>query len=198
MARQDFSFHNLTVDTSICPTCDQPKPGVFHKVIETKNLRSAMGSYYSFFAKHKSSSEASHAAAEVVWSVPYYDVGGLGLVVTAAAPVVVNDKLVGVVGVDLTMHELIADVTYFSVAANMGYAFLLDIFGKVMMHPLLPSPAAVSDDPVITGVEAFERSPDVLNFINDVIQHECIGSEEYCVYTGIFNMDHILPSATRR
>ena len=60
--------------------------GMFKHVKETKNLRTAMGFYYNFFFTHKTSSDES----SVVWSVPYYDAGGLGMVITAASAVVVE------------------------------------------------------------------------------------------------------------
>ena len=71
--------------------CDLPKPraGMFKHVRETKNLRSAMGFYYNFFFSRKSSRRS-----DVVWSVPYYDVGGLGMVTTAASAVIVQGKLI--------------------------------------------------------------------------------------------------------
>nr|XP_026692576.1 VWFA and cache domain-containing protein 1-like [Ciona intestinalis] len=197
MASQNFTFHGLKINPSICEECDPPVPGVFHKVVETKHLRSAMGSYYSFFSHHKNN--VASTGDSVVWSVPYFDAGGLGMVMTAASTVIIDGTLVGVVGVDLTMHELVADVTYFSIGANIGYAFLLSLDGKVLMHPLLPAPSAVSDDTVITGIEAFERSPEVLKFLhsilNDVSNNKVEGSggvDE--VYYGVFNMTHMLPT----
>jgi len=59
---------------------------MFKHVRETKNLRSVMGFYYNFFFSHKHHGNKR----SIVWSVPYFDVGGLGMVVTAASAVIVK------------------------------------------------------------------------------------------------------------
>ena len=62
---------------------------MFQHVRETKNLRSVMGFYYSFFFAHKKS-RFDESKPFVVWSVPYFDVGGIGMVITAASAVVIK------------------------------------------------------------------------------------------------------------
>lgn len=71
--------------------CDIPAPtkGMFQHVRETENLRSAMGFYYNFFY---SRTKPSVVSSSVIWSVPYYDVGGVGMVITAASAVMINSK----------------------------------------------------------------------------------------------------------
>ena len=61
---------------------------MFKHVRQTKNLRFAMGFYYNFFINRIKS------FSDVVWSVPYFDMGGVGMVITAASAVVINGKIV--------------------------------------------------------------------------------------------------------
>lgn len=60
-----------------------------------------------------------------------------GLIATVAMQVVHENQLVGVVGIDITMADLLEDVTYFN-PGQSSYAFLMDNRGRTMMHPLLP------------------------------------------------------------
>ena len=70
------------------------------------------------------------------------------------------------------MHELFADVSYFSSgsAVDVRYAFLLDSQGRVITHPLLQHPHMINDDPTITGIEAYERDPKVIEFISTTLK----------------------------
>jgi GAF domain-containing protein len=69
------------------------------------------------------------------WTPPYVDATGLGLVTTAAAPAYDKDQnLVGVVGFDVTLNELISRIE----AARLlktGYSFLIDGSGKAIALP---------------------------------------------------------------
>nr|CAB3227392.1 VWFA and cache domain-containing protein 1-like [Phallusia mammillata] len=177
-----------------------PTPGLFHHVVDVQHLRFAMGSYYNFFSKHRGSNEKQFHGMPVIWSVPYYDAGGIGMVLTVATPVAIDGKLRGVVGVDVTMHELFADITYFRVAAHTTYAFLVDTAGRVLMHPFLPAPAAVYDDPVITGIDAFERTDEVRRFIKRTLHSVELGlgpegnpATSNDVFSGVFRTIRVLP-----
>jgi GAF domain-containing protein/HAMP domain-containing protein len=62
----------------------------------------------------------------VVWSPVYVDATGKGLMVTAAAPVYAgNDGFVGVVGVDVTLEDISANVEAVRLLGS-GYSFLVD------------------------------------------------------------------------
>ena len=81
-----------------------------------------------------------------------------------------SGQLVGVVGVDLSLHELLADITYFRSAGAAAYAFLIDLTGRVIMHPFLPNPIAVTHDLVVTDIEAFERTKEVQAFLKNTLR----------------------------
>ncbi|MGE0057106.1 MAG: histidine kinase, partial [Dehalococcoidia bacterium] len=66
-----------------------------------------------------------------LWSVPYLDSAGQGLVITANTPVYDGDTFIGVIGVDLSITRLIAtidDVT----PTQFGFAFYIDNNGKLL------------------------------------------------------------------
>ena len=80
----------------------------------------------------------------------------LGLVTTVSLPCHHNGKFIGVVGVDITMSDLLADVTYFS-QGQSSYAFLVDrTDGRTMMHPLLPPPSSVTEPPIFVDIRSLE------------------------------------------
>lgn len=135
-----------------------------------------MGSYYDFF-------KSDSIDEEVHWSVPYYDaIGDMGLVITASAAVVVDGKIYkecshnllefsirliqyifspgelrGVVGADISMRELLADVTYFKANSDRAYSFIIDQHFRTLAHPFLPSPSSIDSDPVFVNISMLER-----------------------------------------
>ena len=71
-------------------------------------------------------SPGNNPEREVVWSPVYVDATGQGLMVTAAAPVYSEiDGFVGVVGVDVTLEDLSANVEAVRLLGT-GYSFLVD------------------------------------------------------------------------
>jgi len=83
--------------------------------------------------------EKNNPQRKVVWSSPYYDYAGKGWVLTCSYPVYINDELVMVASLDITLNsikDLIADFKL----AKTGFAFLVDENGNVIYHPdFIPS-----------------------------------------------------------
>jgi GAF domain-containing protein/HAMP domain-containing protein len=71
---------------------------------------------------------------EVVWTPVYADATGKGLMVTAAAPVYVNDAFLGAVGVDVTLQDIAASVRETRLLGS-GYGFLIDDQGQAIALP---------------------------------------------------------------
>lgn len=70
-----------------------------------------------------------------LWTAPYVDATGLGLVTTSAAPVYSRGgELIGVVGLDLTLSDLIANVEATRLLKS-GYTFLIDHTGHTIALP---------------------------------------------------------------
>jgi GAF domain-containing protein/HAMP domain-containing protein len=69
------------------------------------------------------------------WSSPYVDATGRGLVTTAAAPVYTSSgDFVGVIGLDLTLKDVISNVES-SRFLHSGYSFLIDNTGRTIAIP---------------------------------------------------------------
>ena len=76
-------------------------------------------------------------------TLPCYDKGG---------------NFIGVVGTDISMADLLSDVTYFQ-KGQSSYAWMADSSGRTMMHPLLPAPSNAFVDPIFMDITALEAEP---------------------------------------
>ena len=124
--------------------------GAFSSVSDSQDLRTAMASYYE-------SDAFKPDATKPLFTVPYFDASGLGLVTTAAVQVLssTTGKPLGVAGVDLSMDDLMADVNYLNLG-DFSYGFLIDGKGRAMSHPLLPNPAEYEKAPVFVDISQLE------------------------------------------
>ena len=85
--------------------------------------------------------------------------------VTSACLPVYSGMLVGVTCVDITMSDLLSDVTYFN-EGELSYAFIIDNKARLLMHPLLPQPYAVQEEPIyvdMLSLETFTGADAVVN-----------------------------------
>lgn len=125
-----------------------------------EELRQHMSTFYSHFAM-----EGPHTRCDMKFSPPFLDAAGIGMIVTASAPIVIKGKFVGAVGVDFPLSDLVEEVSYFE-NDQLSYAFVIDGFKKVIMHPLLPLPLSVKTQPALVYIEELERSP---RFRNEIL-----------------------------
>ncbi|XP_006819745.2 VWFA and cache domain-containing protein 1-like [Saccoglossus kowalevskii] len=151
IANQNFVKHGVEeANISIGET----KQGVFTHVTDYNLLRSKMARYYDYFANFDKLTD------EPIFSVPYQDSFGLGMMTTAAVPVKYNHVLKGVVGVDITLTDLLEEVTFFTGGQN-SYALVFEVdtyaIGRTLLHPLLPSPLVIEDEPVYVHITSLER-----------------------------------------
>jgi PAS domain S-box-containing protein len=70
---------------------------------------------------------------KAVWTAPYNDFAGAGLMVTNSAPIYDKDKLIGVMSQDFRIKDLQRQVLGFEVGKT-GLAFLLDRQGNIIAH----------------------------------------------------------------
>ncbi len=71
---------------------------------------------------------------KLTWTSPYIDAATGELVVTVSIPIYKEDKLVGVLGADITLEHLTSFINR-SKIGNNGYISLLDEKGIVVAHP---------------------------------------------------------------
>ncbi|XP_070554595.1 VWFA and cache domain-containing protein 1-like [Ptychodera flava] len=162
MAQQDGTDFGVPKDSS----AGEIKVGRFTKVTNPNNLRVQMASYYNFFS-------TVVASDTPIFSVPYQAASGIGLLTTAALPVLEGGKLKGVVGVDITLQDLFADITYFH-EGQSTYSFIYEVetssMGRTLTHPLMPAPSTVEEDPVFVHITSLEREADFEDQVYTVSQ----------------------------
>lgn len=73
-----------------------------------------------------------------IWSPPYEDAGGRGLVMSATVPVYEGDAFLGAMGVDFSLERLVAQVEGIKPTAN-GFAFYIDDGGALLPTVAQPS-----------------------------------------------------------
>lgn len=66
-----------------------------------------------------------------VWTTPYEDQAGKGMLLTASTPVYINNQFRGVVSVDLSLEKLSAQVDAIGVGET-GFAFYVDSAGELL------------------------------------------------------------------
>ncbi|XP_028402985.1 voltage-dependent calcium channel subunit alpha-2/delta-1-like isoform X1 [Dendronephthya gigantea] len=122
--------------------------GFMKKIVESTNLISQMQDYYDFLTAN------TQSTANITWSPPYLDALGLGLMVTAAIPVVTNRTL-GVIGIDVTLEEIENILTRYTWGS--AYAFLINNEGETIFHPLLRPSTQLVDDPIFVDIKELEK-----------------------------------------
>lgn len=93
-------------------------------------------------------------ADSVVVGVPYFDLVTDSMVVSVSAPVKQNDKLVGVISMDLSLKVLLDRLNTVSKNDDGIYLFLLDSDGNIVVHP---------DEEYLPTEDASINAKDILN-----------------------------------
>jgi GAF domain-containing protein/HAMP domain-containing protein len=84
---------------------------------------------------YTSSTPENNPERKAVWSSVYEDATGKGLMVTAAAPIYTSqDEFVGVIGIDVTLNDISANVEAARLLGS-GYSFLVDDTGHAIALP---------------------------------------------------------------
>ncbi|NIO71749.1 MAG: GAF domain-containing protein, partial [Anaerolineae bacterium] len=84
---------------------------------------------------YTSSTLENNPERKAVWSPVYEDATGKGLMVTAAAPIYTSqDEFVGVIGIDVTLKDISANVEATRLLGS-GYSFLVDDTGHAIALP---------------------------------------------------------------
>ena len=58
---------------------------------------------------------------------------------------------------DVRMADILGDIE-FTQPGHHSYTFLIDTTGRTLVHPLMPNPFKVADDPTLIDIATFERS----------------------------------------
>ena len=122
-------------------------------------------------------------AGRAVWVGPY-KAKNLGdrWTISYVAPVYVKGFLVGVMGMDILLDTMIAQVASIRVYES-GYAMLLDKDGTVMYHPMIELGTQVSSRGLDTRQEVFRR----MNSRNELIRFTAGGKERQLSFATLKN-----------
>ncbi|BFY99384.1 hypothetical protein BsWGS_02424 [Bradybaena similaris] len=141
----------IVEDAEIFPgtlACDHY--GSMLKLETGENLITQMSNYFEFLS-------TSAVMENALWTSPYLDAWGLGLMITHAVPVTSKKtgKYIGVVGVDATLDE----IENFLTKHQWGsvYSFLINSQGNVIFHPKLKPSTTLLEDPIIIPISQLEQ-----------------------------------------
>ena len=80
-----------------------------------------------------------------------------------------DDSLKGVVCLDVRIADILGDIEY-SQPGEYSYSFLIDSTGRTLIHPLMPSPFDVADDPILIDISTLERASGAKSVIESMKQ----------------------------
>ncbi|CAL1539791.1 unnamed protein product [Lymnaea stagnalis] len=127
--------------------------GSLLKLLTGENLITQMSNYFEFLS-------AMAVTGSTLWTSPYLDSWGLGLMITHAVPVTSNKtgKYIGVVGVDATLDE----IENFLTKHQWGsvYSFLINSKAGVVFHPRLKPSTKLLEDPIYIPISGLEQDKD--------------------------------------
>ncbi len=73
----------------------------------------------------------------------------------------------GVIGIDISLSDLLAPATYFS-GQTHAYTFVIDPNGLTLQHPLIPNPTAISIDPIFVDITHLEEQDGVASILDSM------------------------------
>ncbi|XP_048395492.1 VWFA and cache domain-containing protein 1 isoform X2 [Stegostoma tigrinum] len=117
---------------------------------QLSNLETTVGRFYTNLP--------NRMIDEAVFSLPYTDEMGDGLIMTVSKPCYFGNMLLGIVGVDVNLAYILEDVTYYR-ESSASYTFLIDNKGYTLMHPSLTRPYLLTEPPLHTDIIHYENIP---------------------------------------
>ncbi|XP_033111396.1 VWFA and cache domain-containing protein 1-like [Anneissia japonica] len=158
IALQNFEKYELTPNSLV----GDRTIGAYTYVTDPDKLRASMATYYNYISN-------AGTFDDIIFTAPYVDAFGSGLLSSILKPVRIDGKLKGVVGTDIPVAEMFEDVTYFK-QGEYSYAFLFDgkdsAQGRTLSHPLLPLPQAVTNDfSIYVHITTLERAPEFEEYV---------------------------------
>ncbi|ESO86641.1 hypothetical protein LOTGIDRAFT_128750, partial [Lottia gigantea] len=126
--------------------------GMMMAINSTTDLSSSVGRFY--LPLNNTSDESP------VFSLPYIDEADRSLVLTLSQPCFhkykEKSKLIGMVGVDLHVEDIVQDVTYYN-QDGQSYSFIVTVDGFTIMHPSFSRPIRTNIQPMHTDIRHFEN-----------------------------------------
>ncbi|XP_052254694.1 voltage-dependent calcium channel subunit alpha-2/delta-2-like isoform X2 [Dreissena polymorpha] len=147
--------------------------GSLLKLVTGENLISQMSNYFEFLSSNARTTKA-------LWTSPYLDAWGLGIMVTYAIPVIsgITGRTIGVVGIDATLDK----IENFLTKHQWGtvYSFLINNQGETIFHPKLKPSTNLLEDPIFIPIQQLEQNkktlPEEFSLIEEAMRQGKEGS----------------------
>ncbi|XP_045114237.1 uncharacterized protein LOC123506332 isoform X3 [Portunus trituberculatus] len=121
-------------------------------------------------AKNRLPSFGQNNQNQPVITIPYWDAFGMGYIITVCMPLVFKEEFVGSTCDDVYVVNLLADLTIHDI--ENAYVFVINSLGITLMHPLLPSPHSVTQDPATVTIDKLEQHMDSYSILKKIIREE--------------------------
>ncbi|XP_055956054.1 VWFA and cache domain-containing protein 1 [Patella vulgata] len=125
--------------------------GMMMAINSTSDLSSSVGRFY--LPLNNTADESP------VFSLPYIDEADRSLTLTISQPCfhIFKDeyKLIGMVGIDLHVEDIVQDITYYN-QDGQSYTFIVTTDGYTIMHPSFRRPMRTNIQPMHTDIRHFE------------------------------------------
>ncbi|KAK7065340.1 hypothetical protein SK128_020401 [Halocaridina rubra] len=103
--------------------------------------------------------------------IPYWDAFGAGYILSICLPLTHNSTFMGTSCIDFSIFNLLGSHTSIDDIKD-AYVFIVSSLGNTLLHPLLPSPASLSQDPSYVTIENLEQSHNVKSLLGKMIAQE--------------------------
>lgn len=148
-AKINFIGLGNDLDVPLMQTIADQNAGQMQIISENLTVPDAVNEFSSFLSQD--------AIDTIYWNAPILDASGLGLIITASAPVRIKNQLVGVVALDMTLNHLVNTINTLKPQESTA-AFIFDVGGISIFHPAFSSLPIESWDAATTRqpIEKFE------------------------------------------
>ncbi|KAF2363416.1 Periplasmic sensor domain-like [Trinorchestia longiramus] len=113
----------------------------------------------------------SDSPNRAVITLPYFDAFGANLVMTICLPIKLNGSFWGSACNDISVVNLFERLISVP-GVNDGYAFVMDGYGRSMMHPLVPSPSKLKDHPLFIQMTELEQHNEAQLILQHMIDRQ--------------------------
>lgn len=88
---------------------------------------------------------------------------------TVALPCYHKNKFIGVVGTDISLESIESPISYFQ-KGQTSYAFMVNSFGRAMIHPLLSAPSDAFEAPISMDIPTLEPEPEFGDVLASIVR----------------------------
>ncbi|XP_071548614.1 VWFA and cache domain-containing protein 1-like isoform X2 [Panulirus ornatus] len=102
--------------------------------------------------------------------MPYWDAFGAGYIMSVCQPLIARGEFVGTACTDDSIVNLLADTAIDDV--EKAYVFIVNSMGNTLMHPLLPSPHSLTEEPYHVTIDKLEKHSLDQNTLEQIVRQQ--------------------------